>query len=308
MLSNTSSHYKSNYKANLSDYLKKYEDNTEAQFFKNDLDDYTKYYHTLKKISDFIKTSPKQYLSHYPIMSNIGLDLKIINKTVFDEIILEKKADPEYDEDEFRPLLYPGSNPPTIEINIKNLNNRITSARQILKFISEQLTISLRPNKNASALNLTGELSQGTTEQHSSVPDNEIIVEDRFSTEPKKSKDTDELEANDHTKETVEEYLEDIVDDIKPKDFKILVDALYCYFTTNKFPILENKIMFNSVNKKKVGWALKQVYKNIKTKPLDIEYFRFAKENINLFSDEVIESTNFTKSKFYKMFTTNPAN
>ena len=89
-------------------------------------------------------------------------------------------------------------------------------------------------------------------------------------------------------------------------DYSVLVNALYCYFTTSKFPKLERKIIFKRVNKKKVGWALKEVYKNLKTDNLDVEYFRFALENINLFEKETIKTEGFLQSKFYKAFTTNP--
>ncbi len=112
---------------------------------------------------------------------------------------------------------------------------------------------------------------------------------------------------NDFTRSTIVEYLEDILEDINPGDYSVLVDALYCYFTTSKFPKLERKIIFKRVNKKKVGWALKEVYKNLKTDNLDVEYFRFAQENINLFENEVIVTEGFLQSKFYKAFTTNPA-
>lgn len=111
---------------------------------------------------------------------------------------------------------------------------------------------------------------------------------------------------NDYTRSTIEDYLEDIVDDINPGDYSVLVNALYCYFTTSKFPKLERKIIFKRVNKKKVGWALKEVYKNLKTENLDVEYFRFALENINLFAKEVMVTEGFLQSKFYKAFTTNP--
>jgi hypothetical protein len=111
---------------------------------------------------------------------------------------------------------------------------------------------------------------------------------------------------NDYTRSTIEDYLEDIVDDINPGDYSVLVNALYCYFTTSKFPKLERKIIFKRVNKKKVGWALKEVYKNLKTDNLDVEYFRFALENINLFEKEVIVTEGFLQSNFYKAFTTNP--
>lgn len=138
MISSTLKHYKYNYKNRLQKYLKDYEDNTESLFLKNDLNDYTNYYNSLKKVFHFTKTSPSNNLGHYPITSEVGWELEIINKPVFNEIISEKKADPEYDEDEYRRLLYPGKNAPSIEINIKVLNNLITSATRILVFIKEK--------------------------------------------------------------------------------------------------------------------------------------------------------------------------
>lgn len=138
MVSSTLKSYKENYKHRLTAYLSKWEDNTESSFLEIELTSYTRYYNSLKKIIHFTKTSPKNNLGHYPIISEPGWDLKIINEQVYNEIIHLKKADPEYDEDEFRRLLYPGKNSPSIEININNLNNRITSAKRILDFIKHK--------------------------------------------------------------------------------------------------------------------------------------------------------------------------
>ena len=111
---------------------------------------------------------------------------------------------------------------------------------------------------------------------------------------------------NDYLKSSIEDYLEPVTEFIDTANYGILVDALYSYFTTSKFPKLDKKIIFKRVNKKKVGWALKEVYKNNKQDNLDIEYFRFAQENINLFDKEVIVEEGFLQSKFYKVFTTYP--
>jgi len=150
-------------------------------------------------------------------------------------------------------------------------------------------------------------LASESTKQQSEVPGKEIVVDSGANDESEKSADTDHSDLNDYTKSTIEDCLFNIVDDINPKYYKILVDALYSYFTTGKFPKLENKIKFKKVNKKKVGWALKEAYMNITLENLKTEYFIFAKDNINIFSKEVIETTDFNKSKFYKIFTTNPA-
>ncbi len=114
-------------------------------------------------------------------------------------------------------------------------------------------------------------------------------------------------ELNDVLKSTIEDYLEEFKIEINGDGYDILVNALFEYFSNGKFPILKSKINFKRINKKRVGWALKDLYKSEKTNNLEIEYFRFAKDNINLFADEIIIEEGFKKSKFYKMFTTNPA-
>lgn len=105
---------------------------------------------------------------------------------------------------------------------------------------------------------------------------------------------------------TIEDYLEEFKTDINGDGYEILINALFEYFTNGKFPVLKGKINFKRINKKRVGWALKDLYKSEKTDNLDIEYFRFAQENINLFAKEVIVTEGFNKSNFYKAFTTNP--
>lgn len=108
-------------------------------------------------------------------------------------------------------------------------------------------------------------------------------------------------------KATIEDYLEQFKDVIINNTYDLLVDALFQYFTTGSFPILDRKINFKRMNKKRLGWELKELYKSLKTDNLDVEYFRFAKDNINLFANEIIENERFLKSNFYKAFTTNPA-
>jgi hypothetical protein len=111
---------------------------------------------------------------------------------------------------------------------------------------------------------------------------------------------------NNLLKSTINDYLEEFKDEIKYDGYRLLVDALYEYFKSGEFPILSEKIEFKKINKKRVGWALKKLYQSETTDNLSIEYFRFAKDNINIFSQEVIDSSNLKKSKFYKYFTTNP--
>lgn len=110
---------------------------------------------------------------------------------------------------------------------------------------------------------------------------------------------------NEFLKSTIEDHLEEFKAEINSDGYERLVDALSEYFTEGAFPVLNSKIIFKRINKKRVGWALKELYKSEKTEDLNIEYFRFAKENINLFADEIIVTDGFNKSNFYKLFTTN---
>jgi hypothetical protein len=142
--------------------------------------------------------------------------------------------------------------------------------------------------------------------KQSNVPGDTIEVKVESKKEHEKSEVVEDIGSNDFTTSTIKDCLVDIIDDINNDDYKILVDALYLYFTTDKFPKLKHKIRFKSVNKKKVGWALKEIYKNLKMEKLSIEYFQFAKDNINLFEKEEIDNEDFKNSRFYKYFTTNP--
>lgn len=110
---------------------------------------------------------------------------------------------------------------------------------------------------------------------------------------------------NEFLKSTIEDHLEEFKAEINGDGYERLVEALSEYFIRGAFPVLNNKINFNKINKKRLGWALKELYKSEKTENLNIEYFRFAQGNINLFADQIIVTEGFTKSNFYKLFTTN---
>lgn len=112
---------------------------------------------------------------------------------------------------------------------------------------------------------------------------------------------------NNVLKSTIEDYLEEFKPYVNGAGYDVLINALFEYFSNGNFPDLKSKINFKRINKKRLGWALKELHKSEKTGNLDIEYFRFAQENINLFEKEVIAKENFNKSNFYKAFTSNPA-
>ena len=115
------------------------------------------------------------------------------------------------------------------------------------------------------------------------------------------------LDENNFLISTIEDHLEQFQENINEGDYRTLVNALNLYFTVGNFPTIEKKITFKSVNKKRVGWALKEIYVNEKTEAISYEYLLFAKENINNFKDVNLSTENFKSSNLYKYFTTNPA-
>lgn len=135
-LSTTLEQYKATYQNRLSCYKEDYEDNTESQFLKDDLQRYTAYYNILKQIAHFRKVSPKNNLGDFPITSEVGWRLKVINERLYEEIfsIIEDSEE----EEEFKSLLSPGKRAPSIRINYKRLRNSITSANLIMAFIQKR--------------------------------------------------------------------------------------------------------------------------------------------------------------------------
>lgn len=300
MLSCTLQEYKNSYEASLSAYLEEFEDNTQTSFLEKEIERYSDYATILNKLK---RTYNEEALKGIFIKNKLLGKLKKINISAYNAIISEEiKLD---EQNKYESL---NTDNTLVVLDFQKLKNYITSSEQILKFINKEYRFSINSNKFYKPADLIGELPFLSIKQKSVIPGKEIAVVKAETKVNSENIDVPEhSETNDYTKSTIHEYLEDIVDDIKPDDYKLLTDALYSYFTTGKFLSLQRKIMFKSVNKKKVGWALKEVYKNLKTEKLDIEYFRFAKENINLFAKEVIEPKKFNKSNFYKMFTTNPA-
>ena len=118
------------------------------------------------------------------------------------------------------------------------------------------------------------------------------------------NEDDDKDNQNNILKSTIEEYLETISEKIKPIEYNLLVDALYKYFKNNDAPILEKKINLGRLNKKKVGWVLKEIYWSVKKDKLSYEYLYFAKQNISIFENVELNKDDFFYCNLYKYFTT----
>ena len=180
-------------------------------------------------------------------------------------------------------------------INYVKLKKHIVSAEKILKFIEgkyqifeqeERQIINLALGQQVAPSNFKSKISDGV---ESNVLETEALVD------PDKS-----------NKIIIENNLKELKGYLSNSDYDFLVNSMLEYCTKDNFPQFDHMIIFRPINKKNVGWALKEIVKTIKRGTLKIELFKFAQQHINLFQDEVIVEVNFTKSSLYKSFTTNP--
>jgi hypothetical protein len=107
--------------------------------------------------------------------------------------------------------------------------------------------------------------------------------------------------------EAIEDHVFEFTDNLKKESYNLLTGALYTFFVKDKFPELTKKIKFNSINKKRVGWALNCIFNELKPNDnLSLDYLIFAKNNINLFEETKFDKKNYLKSNLYKYFTQKP--
>lgn len=115
---------------------------------------------------------------------------------------------------------------------------------------------------------------------------------------------SENIDQDDFTMATIKDYLEEFKDNMNRSDYDKLINSLYKYFTEGNFISGSQKInITKKVNKRKIGWAFNQLYRNLKDGPLPYEYILFAKENISIYSEEKLEINTFRKSNLYKYFT-----
>ena len=117
-------------------------------------------------------------------------------------------------------------------------------------------------------------------------------------------KGNEKAQVNDVLKSTIEDHLEEFKDLIKPEEYELLVGSLSVYFEKGSFPNLEKIIKIKKTNKKKIGWALNNLYRSEKNGALSFDYLLFAKQHISLFSDDKIDESTYRTSNLYKYFTT----
>lgn len=100
------------------------------------------------------------------------------------------------------------------------------------------------------------------------------------------------------------EKLEDVLSGVNTIQYGLLVDMLNKYFKNDRVAFSVNKINLGRLNKKKVGWALKEIYTTITNEGLTYEYLEFIKENVLLFKDVELNKDDLFYCNLYKYFTT----
>ncbi len=111
---------------------------------------------------------------------------------------------------------------------------------------------------------------------------------------------------NDLIKSTIVAYLKPFEERLTESHYYYLIEYLLEYFKTNHFPNITGTIDFKRVNKKKVGWALNQIFRALKTEneALPFEYLNFAKKHISIFKKDDVRKSDYLSSNLYKYFTT----
>lgn len=284
MLKYTLKEYKKDFDRKMSEYLSAFEDNTPVSFIDQQKALFTIYNNALLLIADELKNYGELEANNIFLSITVFDDLKKIASETYDDIRIEEKFKPMFKG--FQTLEeYLGNRDTSSEdyctrIDYGKLRNHLTSVGRILEFLTNQHL------KYQIATSIDGE-------NESPINDETQEFDTKASVDPRK------LIIDKHLS-PYSKYLSN------SEDYDILTDSLLEYFSKGSFPKLEKKIIFRQMDKKCIGWALKEIYKSYRTEKLPIELFRFAQLYINLFEKDVIVEDNFYKSRFYKSFTTKP--
>ncbi|MCB2221553.1 MAG: hypothetical protein KQI35_14235 [Bacteroidetes bacterium] len=117
-------------------------------------------------------------------------------------------------------------------------------------------------------------------------------------------------EPNDYIRSTVDEYLEEYKNSgfNSEEDYWSLVDIYTQFFHREDLSNINiQPIFIRQGYKKKLAYALGEIYRSFRNEKLTYEYLLLAKRGISIFSDEEFEEKNLVKSNLYKYFTSKPA-
>jgi hypothetical protein len=284
MLKYTLKEYKEEFDKKMSEYLSAFEDNTPISFLDQQKEHFTTYKNALLSIANELKVYGEHEANNIFLPNSVFDGLNQINRETYFDIRIEEKYKPVIigfqTVEEYLENKKTGSENFCTRIDFTKLRNHLTSVDRILEFITNhyikyQSETSIDA-ENESPINVKTQ----EFETKASVDPHKQIIDKHLSPYSK--------------------YLPN------SEDYDILTNSLLEYFSKGSFPKLEKKIMFRQMDKKCIGWALKEIYKSFRTEKLPIELFRFAQQNINLFKIDVIVEDNFHQSSFYKSFTTKP--
>ena len=133
----------------------------------------------------------------------------------------------------------------------------------------------------------------------------EAEINDETITEGKAIGDAESPIENNLILSTIEDFLEPFKDDgtIVNDSYDSIVNALFQYIKTGKFPSDIEAIKVGKTNRKRLGWAINRL---LKGEGIGIEYelLQFAKQYISIYSKYELDETGFRKGTLYKNFTT----
>lgn len=271
MLGCTLKDYVERFDEKLANYLKEYADNTPISFLENQKIIFLHYQYQLQKILSELIIYGEENASEVFLESNIFEDLKKIDIDSYQNILIEEKPN---DIQKLYAVVGEHRSKSKVRVNFTSLKNIKTSTDKIVEFLHDKyLKIQSvgSDDKTKLSIDLVSEVSR---------LENPI----------------------DPVLQIIENYLKPYSQLLFDEDYNLLTNSLLAYFKNGKFPKLEKKITFKRCNKKKIGWALKEIFTSLTTEDFSIEYARFAHENINLFKKDVVDEANFVDSNLYKYF------
>lgn len=271
MLGYTLKEYVEHFDEKLANYLEEYADNTPISFLENQKKIFGHYQFQLQNILSELIIYGEENASEVFLESKIFEGLKKIDIESYQYILIEEKSN---DIQRLYARVGEHRSKLKVRVNFTILKNIITSVDKIVEFLHDKYS-KFQSVSSDDETNLSIDLKS-----------EESRIENQI----------------DPVLQIIEKYLKPYSHLLFDEDYNLLRDSLLTYFKNGKFPKLEKKITFKRCNKKKIGWALKEIFTSITIEDFSIEYARFAHENINLFKKDVVDEANFVDSNLYKYF------
>lgn len=164
----------------------------------------------------------------------------------------------------------------------------------------------LNPNKGMKRLSTSDQIEVIKYKRHVKIEMDRIEAEiNAETTTNKESREFKEnIDENDFLRSTIEEFLLPFKESgaLVLDNHERLVNALYQYIKTKKFPADIELIKVGRTNKKRLGWAINRI---LMGEGIGIEYelLNFANQKISIYLDDEFNKTKIRKSNLYKFFT-----